>query len=400
MSFTGNHPETLRGVRILDLTRLLPGPFCTMLLADLGADVIKLEAPLGGDYARWYPPHIGEGAASMGAFFASINRGKRSLTLDLKRPAGRALLLRLVETADVLVESFRPGVMERLGLGPDALAERKPELVYCAISGYGQDGPYRDRAGHDLNYLALAGALEQTGPRGGHPLVAGYQLADIAGGGLYAALGILAALFDRQRSGRGARLDISMTEGALTFMGPLAARLRAGQPLPDRGADQLSGGLPCYRVYATRDGGHMALAALEPKFWASFCHLVGKPEWVSAGHFADSPIHSEVEALFASRDRDDWTALLAEHDVCCEPVLGLDEVLESTLMGVRRLFFTLGAPGAPQSLQTASPVTPALGRLALRAPPRLGEHSVELLRELGVDKAELDALIADGVTTA
>lgn len=397
MTWTGPHPDTLAGVRVVDLTRLLPGPFCTMLLADLGADVIKVEDTGGGDYCRWFPPNYGEGPDSIGGFFAGINRGKRGVSLDLKRPEGREALLALVATADVLIESFRPGVMERLGLGPDALRASNPGLVYCAISGFGQTGPYSHRAGHDLQYVALGGALDQTAPSGGAPHPPGFQLADVAGGALYATIGILGALFHKQRTGEGAALDISMTEGALSLLAPTLGRMGAGADPPRRGNDQLTGGLPCYRVYETSDGGFMALGALEPKFWAAFCAAVERPEWMHQGHSYDSPVVAEVAELFRGRTRAEWQAFFATIDVCCEPVLSPSEVLEAELHRAREVFFKLGVPGRPSTLQTATPITPSAGRNALRPPPQIGEHTVEVLREAGVGQDTIDALLRDGV---
>jgi crotonobetainyl-CoA:carnitine CoA-transferase CaiB-like acyl-CoA transferase len=394
--WTGNNPDTLAEIRVLDLTRLLPGPFCTILLADLGADVIKVEDPSGGDYARWFPPTFGQGKRAIGAFFSSVNRGKRSLALNLKKAAGREILLDLARRADVLVESFRPGVMDRLGVGPGALREASPNLVYCAISGYGQGGPYRLRAGHDLNYLAACGALDQTAPRDGAPHPAGFQLADLAGGGLYAALAIVSALFHRERTGEGAVLDVSMTEGALSFMAPVLAQLAAGGAAPERGAGQLTGGLPCYRVYRTADDRYISLAALEPKFWAGFCQAVGRLDWMGQGHQPDSPITPDVEALFCTRTRDAWAEFFAEHDICVEPVRSPEEVLESELMRARRVFFRLGGASAPETFQVATPLTPPRGRRALRPPPRLGQHSSEILAELGLDPGAIERLAGQG----
>ena len=395
MSWSGNHPKTLDGIRILDFTRLLPGPFGTMLLADLGADVVKIEAPEGGDYARWYPPMFGSGSNAMGAFFASINRGKRSLSINLKTPRGVDLLRKLASTADVLIESFRPGVMSRLGLGPEDLRQDNRGLIYCAISGYGQTGPFVDRAGHDLNYLAVGGALEQTAAAGEAPHPPGFQLADIFGGGMYAALSIVAALFSRERRGEGAELDISMTDGAATTLAPLFARLAAGDRMPKRGEDQLTGALPCYRVYPTADDKFMSLGALEPKFWTGFCLAVGKSDWVHRGF--DSALTKEVKNLFRTKSRDEWALVFADHDVCCEPVLDASEAMETELFRARNFFFELGAPDRAVTFQTATPVTPIMSQQALLPPPKLGEHSVEVLAEAGLDDAEIRALLDDSV---
>ena len=366
-----------------------------MLLADLGADVVKIEAPEGGDYARWYPPMFGSGSDTVGAFFASLNRGKRSLSINLKTPRGVDLLRRLAQTADVLIESFRPGVMSRLGLGPENLRSQNKGLIYCAISGYGQDGPFVDRAGHDLNYLAIGGALEQNAPVHGSPHPPGFQLADIFGGGMYAALSIVAALFGRERTGEGAELDISMTDGAATTLAPLFARLAAGDRMPERGEDQLTGGLPCYRVYRTADDKFMSLGALEPKFWTGFCLAVGKADWMNRGF--DYGLVDEMNQLFSSRTRDEWTQVFADHDVCCEPVLDAKEAMDQELFRARNFFFELGAPDRVVTFQTATPVTPKLSRQALRPPPKLGEHSFEVLSEAGFGEVEIRALLDEAV---
>ena len=237
----------LAGIRVLDLSRLLPGPFLTMILGDMGADVVKVEDPRLGDYMRGIPPVKG---AFSGRFLA-VNRNKRSLALDLKAPAGRDAFLRLVARADVVVESFRPGVLDKLGVGWPAIEKANPRAILCSISGYGQDGPYRDRAGHDLNYIGLAGVLAMTGPKGGAPQMPGVQIADLAGGGLWGATAILGALVGRATSGRGRHLDVSMTEGALALLIAELGNLDCGAR-PTRGAETLNGGLACYGVYAAR----------------------------------------------------------------------------------------------------------------------------------------------------
>jgi len=258
-----SRPGPLAGIRILDLTRLLPGPVATLHLADFGADVIKIEDPQVGDYART----LGTGQGSDSAYFRMINRNKRGLQLDLKQPEGVAVFLRLAETADVVVESFRPGVMDKLGVGYAAVAAVNPKIAYCSISGYGQDGPYRDLAGHDINYLGYAGVLDQIGSEGGDPALPNFQIADLLGGALTAAMGILAVVLEAQRSGRGRYIDVAMTDSVLAHTYFSMLRLNdAGHSLP-RGSDLLSGGLPCYAAYRCADGRHMAVGALEGKFW-------------------------------------------------------------------------------------------------------------------------------------
>ncbi|MFI4952074.1 MAG: CaiB/BaiF CoA transferase family protein, partial [Burkholderiales bacterium] len=265
----------LEGIRVLDLSRLLPGAVCTLHLADLGADVVKVEDTGRGDYARslGIAPGAAGGSASgaVSAFYRMVNRNKRSLALDLKAGAGRDAFLRLAQRADVIVESFRPGVIDRLGVGYANVAAINPRLVYCSITGYGQTGPYRDRPGHDINYLGYAGVLDQTGTADGAPALSNLQVADLLGGAMNAATAILAALFGAARRGRGAHVDIAMTDGALAHnIFALHAIETLGHAQP-RGRDLLTGGVPCYGVYATEDSRYLAVGALEAKFWRALC---------------------------------------------------------------------------------------------------------------------------------
>jgi crotonobetainyl-CoA:carnitine CoA-transferase CaiB-like acyl-CoA transferase len=309
--------SALSGLRVLDLTRLLPGGFCSLLLADFGADVIKVEDTGAGDYVRADPPA-----------FHALNRGKRAVSIDLKNPQGRDAFLHLSTRADVVLESFRPGVMDRLGVGYERLREENPRLVYCAITGYGQDGPMALRAGHDMNYLALAGLLGLTGEPHGAPIQAAGQIADLGGGALMAAFGILAALRERDASGEGQFVDVSMKDGALSWLAMDAARVLAGQGAPARGGTPLAGGLICYRPYRCADG-WVTFGALEPKFWQAWCHGVGRPELAERQFDSvGSETHHEVETEFAARTRGEWQAFNDEHDCCVEPVLDLDEALE------------------------------------------------------------------------
>jgi alpha-methylacyl-CoA racemase len=268
--------SALSDIRVLDLSRLLPGGFCSLLLADFGADVLKVEDTGMGDYIRWSPPfHEGAEDSAKSALFLSLNRGKRSIRLDLKQDLGKQVLLRLVRDYDVLLESFRPGVMERLGVGYETLREENPGLVYCAISGYGQDGPYTARSGHDMNYLGLNGLLGLSGDAQGPPVQPAGQIADLGGGALMAAFGIMAALRERERSGEGQLVDVSMFDGSLSWLAMVAAQYLADGVAPQRGGLPLAGGLICYRPYACSDG-WVTLGALEPKFWAEWCRGVGR----------------------------------------------------------------------------------------------------------------------------
>jgi alpha-methylacyl-CoA racemase len=390
----------LEGLRVLDLTRLLPGGFCSLLLADFGAEVIKVEDTGLGDYIRWSPPFY-EGAedTAKGALFLALNRGKRSIRIDLKNERGKEVLLRLAQEADVLLESFRPGVLDRLGVGWERLREINPRLVYCAITGYGQDGPNRDRSGHDMNYLGLGGLLGLTGEPDGPPIQSAGQIADIGGGGLTAAVGLLVALHERERSGQGQFVDCSMFDGALSWLAMVAADMFASGRVPQRGLLHLAGGIVCYRPYRCADG-YVTLGALEPKFWTNFCRGVEREDLVE--HALDPPgsdTHRALEEIFAARTRADWSAFASQHDCCLEPVLGLDEALDSEQVAAREMVVELEQPGADRPVRLlGSPVklsrTPAQ---PTRAPgPPLGEGTDELLAAAGYSGEEIAALHESG----
>jgi alpha-methylacyl-CoA racemase len=390
----------LEGVRVLDLSRLLPGGFCSLLLADYGADVLKVEDTGAGDYIRWAPPYV-EGAetSARSALFLALNRNKRSIRIDLKQAAGRELLLALVREHDVVLESFRPGVLDRLGVGYEAMRAVNPRLVYCAITGYGQDGPLRDRPGHDMNYLGLVGLLGLTGEPDGPPVQAAGQIADLGGGALMAAFGILAALRAAERTGEGQVVDVAMADGALSWLAMVAARHLADGRTPGRGELELAGGLVCYRPYACADG-WVTLGALEPKFWAAWCRGVGREDLVDEQSAAPgSAAHAAVEAIFAARTRAEWEAFAAEHECCLEPVLDLDEALSSELVRAREMVVGLEQPGAAAPVRLlGAPVklsrTPAdCNRLP---GPALGEHTEAVLRAAGYDDARIAQLLESG----
>ena len=387
------------GLRFLDLSRLLPGPYCSLLFADLGAEVIKVEEPGRGDYARKTRPFWGE--SDVGATFLLLNRNKKSISIDLKAEAGKTVFRKLVGTADVLLESFRPGVMDRLGLGWEALRALNPRLVYCAISGYGQNGPYRSLVGHDVNYMGYAGALSVSGPRDGSSLTPGVQVADLGGGALMAAFAIGAALHQRHESGQGQFIDVSMTDGVVSWLIPHLAAYFATGRVPERARERLNGGWPCYGVYEAADGGQVTLGALEPQFWANFCRLAGRLD-LGPLHHVQGPdrdrVETELRQLFRSRTRAEWVELLHQADVCAGPVLTLDEVVRDPHLVERGLFTEVEHPKLGPVRQIAFPVqmsgTPA--RVAT-PPPELGEHTDELLRELGYDGAAILAFRRDGV---
>jgi crotonobetainyl-CoA:carnitine CoA-transferase CaiB-like acyl-CoA transferase len=385
----------LSDIKVLDLSRLLPGGFCSLLLADFGAEVLKVEDTGMGDYIRWAPPyHEGAEKSAKSALFLSLNRNKRSIRLNLKEERGREVLLKLAAEYDVVLESFRPGVLDRLGVGYEQLRERNPGLVYCAITGYGQDGPYRDRAGHDMNYLGLVGLLGLTGERGGPPVQAAGQIADLGGGALMAAFGIMAALRERERSGEGQLVDVSMADGALSWLAMVAGKYFADGVAPARGDLELAGRYICYRPYACADG-DVSLGALEPKFWQAWCRGVGREDLVERQFEPPgSDAHTEVERIFAARTRAQWEAFAAEHDCCLEPVLGLDEALDSELVRAREMVVELDQPGAERPVrQLGVPVKLSRTPGGVHAPgPALGEHTAEVLAALGYPPEEIAAL--------
>jgi alpha-methylacyl-CoA racemase len=386
----------LEGLKVLDLTRLLPGGFCSLLLSDFGAEVIKVEDTGMGDYIRWSPPYY-EGAdqTARSALFLALNRGKRSIRVDLKTDPGKEVLLRLAADADVLLESFRPGVLDRLGVGYERLREVNPGLVYCAITGYGQDGPNRDRSGHDMNYLGLGGLLGLTGEADGAPVQSAGQIADIGGGALMAAIGTLIALRERERSGEGQFVDCSMFDGALSWLALVAAEAFANARAPRRGQLPLAGALTCYRPYACADG-HVTLGALEPKFWRAWCEGVGREDLVD--HAFDPPgsdAHHAVEEIFGSRTRAQWRDFASQHDCCLEPVLDLDEALESELVAARQMVVELAQPGAERPVKLLGlpfKLSRTPGNPTRAAGPGLGDHTDEILGRAGFTPEEIAGL--------
>ncbi len=389
--------EALSGFNILDLSRLLPGPFCSMLLADMGAEVIKIEEPKVGDYICLWPPQVGRNSG----FHVVLNRNKRSLTLNLKASEGKEIFQSLVRDADVVLESFRPGVMKRLGLGYEVLKEINPRLVYCAITGFGSEGIRSQRAGHDINYLALNGILSYSG-RDKRPTMAGVQIADIGGGALLAAFSIVTALLARERLGEGQFIDISMMEGALTWNCLRWGKYLADGKIPFPEDDFLNHGFACYNIYETRDNRYMALGALEPQFWKEFCEAIGRPDWNQPNYFEPGPhqkvMKEDIAAIFRQKTQAEWISYFAAKDCCCEPILNLAEVIDDPEMRARQMVVELvhESWGAYRQLGIAPKFSLTPGIIRSHA-PELGEHTDTILQELGYSRHQIEELRSKGI---
>ena len=388
MSLSPSLTPLLENIRILDLSRLLPGPYATMLLTDMGAEVIKVETPRVGDYARHLPDPFGGDS-----MYQMLNQGKKSLGINFRNKRGREIFLQLAERVDVIVEAFKPGSVVRWGTDYEAVQARNPRIVYCSLSGYGQTGPYRDRVGHDLNYIAIGGLLGLSGRSGGPPIPPGVQIADLAGG-MMAAIAILAALFGRERTGQGSYLDVAMLDTVISWVLPVAGSwfFKTGQH-PQRGNLSLSGSLPCYNIYQTADGVYLSLGALEPPFWSSFCQVVERPDLIKRSY--DPHIIPEVASIFKEKSRAEWLLLFKDLDVCLEPVNNLEEMMNDPQVRHRGLVENLGSesgayprPGSPLPFSTSTRYAPA---------PDLGQHTLELLNAAGISSEEIEELNQRGI---
>lgn len=389
----------LTGLRILDLTRLLPGPAATLHLADFGADVIKIEDTGPGDYMRDFPPQVPNAAGDrINPAFQATNRGKRSVAIDLKHPRGRALLLALADSADALIESFRPGVMSRLGLGWDTLHARNPRLVLCSISGYGQTGPWSQRAGHDINYIATSGVLDQIRTEG-RPAIPNLQLGDLLGGALAALSSLLIALLAAQRTGVGRWVDVAMAEALLVHHYFPHAELDGGHT-PAGGASLLTGGAACYRAYETRDGRFLAVGALELKFWEAFCDAAGlanlrEHHWShgeTPGSAAAQQTIERVAERLRTRTLAEWAEVFAAADACVTPVLTPAEALEHPQAAARDVVHRSGG------ITEVGPLAQVTGHtLRASCAPRPGQDTRAVLAELGVTATEIGQLLAEGI---
>jgi alpha-methylacyl-CoA racemase len=382
----------LSTLKVLDFSTLLPGPFASLLLADMGAEVLRVESPSRMDLVRLLPPHDGGVSAS----HAYLNRNKRCIALDLKKPEAVAMVKQLVAEYDIVLEQFRPGVMDKLGVGYEALKAINPKLIYVSITGYGQSGPYKDRAGHDINYLALAGIASYTGRRDTGPLPLGIQAADIAGGSLHGVIGLLAAVIQRQATGQGQQVDISMTDCAFSLHGMAGAGYLGAGAEPEMENQALNGG-SFYDYYRTRDGRWLSVGSLEPQFMQQFCAVIGRPELAARG-LSPKPeeqraLKREIEIEVEKRDFADWCERFAAVDACVEPMLPLAEALEHPQIKARKLVVEVPREGLPAQKQLACPLKFSDGLPAARhVGAALGAHGEEVLQELGYSAAQIAAL--------
>lgn len=388
--------KPLNGIKVIDLSRLLPGPMCTLHLADMGAAVIKVEERGRGDYARSIPP-IKNTTSSL---FLALNRNKRSITIDLTKKKGREVFLNLSKESDVIVESFRPGVVDKLGIGYKTVKKKNPKVVYCSISGYGQTGPYRNKAGHDLNSYSYTGALKRSPQGSEKPSIPNFQIADIVGGSLNASMGILAALVQQKVTGKGQYLDVSMMDGVLAHR---IAALPDIEGIEDANfnSDFLTGGFPCYNIYETRDKRFIVLAAQEFKFWESFCKAINRDDLIKLHMvFGDDAkvVYDLIQTIFKTKSLKEWVEHFKDIDCCISPVLIPEEVASNEQVQARNMIITEDHPIEGKVTQFALPIKFSGFDFSIEKPaPMLGEHTEEILTELGYSKKQIKTLKAEEV---
>ncbi|WP_028470272.1 CaiB/BaiF CoA transferase family protein [Neptunomonas japonica] len=376
----------LEGLKILDFSTLLPGPYATMLIADMGADVLRIESPSRPDLVRLMEPQIGGQSAA----FEYLNRGKRSLAMNLKKAQSLEIIHALLADHDIVVEQFRPGVMSRLGLGYEQLSKINPSVIYCSITGYGQSGPYRDRAGHDINYLALSGIAASSGKKAIGPLLSGVQIADVAAGSQPAVMAILAAVIQRLSTGKGQHIDIAMSDQCMALQPLMMPSVINGQA-PINAEDHFLNGAGLYDYYATADNRYMAVGSLEPQFRKALVQALGHPEWMSSG---DAFLKEQLSETFAQESQAFWSERFANIDACVEPVLAMDEALIHPHAVARELMSE-----NPSGVKQIKP-TPSLAGMntrSVQSAPLCGQNNQEILLDLGFTGEQIEAFDAEGI---
>ncbi len=388
--------QALQGIKVLDLSMYLPGPLCSQILADFGAEVIKIEE-INGEWGRWVEPLLGRQSAR----FYSVNRNKKSVGLNLKTEKGREVFIKLLEKTDVLIEQFRPGVMKKLGLDYDELKKINKGLIHCAITGYGYSGPFKYIAGHDLNYLSIAGITGLTGSSD-EPSMSAVQMADIGGGSLYSVIAILMALRAREVTGEGQFCDISMTDGAISLLSYTLGEWSGKGELPDRGSEMLTGGYACYNIYKTRDNKFISLGAIEDKFWRNFCIRIDRPAYIQLQWIKEQQkgMIDDIKALFIDKTREEWLEIFGDLDICLTPVLTLEEMAKHPHVKGREMLINLpNYQDSGQDLFLAGipiKLSSTPGEIKVQF-PEVGQHTTAILLEAGYNETEIGKLKEQGI---
>ena len=389
--------QPLAGIKVVEFSTMITASLATMMFAQQGADVIKVEPPGIGDPMRW----LGSQRAGISGLFHNCNQAKRSITLDLKSAEDLAHARQLCLQADVVIHNYRPGVMDRLGLGYKEISKISPKIIYCSATGYGQTGPYRNKPGHDINYLGISGILGCTGEQTGRPVIPGIPFGDMAGGGLFPALTILAALLGRERTGNGQYIDVAQTD-VLTSLNirNLSEALAKKKGQKARPVD-LRGFNLCYNTFKTKDGKFISSASVEPKFWANFCKAIGREDWISyhmLPYEEGSEATENLKEFFLSKTQKEWTEIFENVDTCVTPILTSDETLMDKQLIERGVITTMDDPKRGETIQIGFPAKFSQELNFKRLPPPLfGEHTTEVLNNLGYTSSQIETLKKDGI---
>jgi crotonobetainyl-CoA:carnitine CoA-transferase CaiB-like acyl-CoA transferase len=384
----------LEGIKVMDLSRLAPGPYCSMLLADFGADVLLVEAVPGASAKLGTSGLRRSESAERAAAFNALGRGKRSIALNLKDDGAREVFYELVKGADVVLEGFRPGVVQRLGVDYETLAKINPRIIGCSLSGFGQTGPYSNLVGHDINYISIGGALGVTGRPGTAPAIPVNLVADFAGGGLYAALGICLAIIARERTGRGQNVDMGMSDGVLSLMTMAFTQFFANGTVVGRGDNLLNGGVPWYNTYECKDGRWFSLGSIEPHFYEALCRVLGVEEFLTRQHDASCypEMKAKYEAVFKTKTADEWMTIMSRHDICAAPVLEMDRVVTDPHNLARGMVVEVDSPiGKVKQIGPGVKLSDTPGK-PRGTSPLIGQQTDEVLRSLGYDEGKIASL--------